>query len=164
MDVCHSQLVPGDKMADNDIPLYSQSQQYVSDPPISKFGRHIVTNMSLTEDRDIILTVHPWNSEESRTVLLTGFWLVRGLALVRVSKNITIEWKAMVIIAIECHVVCECCRSQTQVEVGDVVNVIGEFDSSGSCQINDGENFLVVNPDHLVSGTAVVSGAQCMRR
>lgn len=49
-------------------------------------------------------------------------------------------------------------------EVGDVVNVIGEFDSSGSCQISDGENFLIVNPDHLVSGTAVVSGAQCMRR
>jgi len=36
------------------------------------------------------------------------------------------------------------------------VNIIGEFDEWGNCDINHDNNFLIVHPDILVSGTRVV--------
>lgn len=47
---------------------------------------------------------------------------------------------------------------------GDTVHVIGEFDSEGKCVINRRENFLVVHPDILVSGTRVAGSFSCSRR
>ncbi|PKI63441.1 hypothetical protein CRG98_016108 [Punica granatum] len=36
---------------------------------------------------------------------------------------------------------------------GDTVNVIGRFDDHGKCNVNRGNNLLIVHPDLLVSGT-----------
>ncbi|KAG5627158.1 hypothetical protein H5410_012376 [Solanum commersonii] len=47
---------------------------------------------------------------------------------------------------------------------GDTIHVIGEFDSEGKCEINRGENFLIVHPDILVSGTRVAGSFSCSRR
>lgn len=46
-------------------------------------------------------------------------------------------------------------RCYSVVAPGDTIHVIGEFDSEGKCEINRGENFLIVHPDILVSGTRV---------
>lgn len=47
-------------------------------------------------------------------------------------------------------------RSYSVVAPGNTVNIIGEFDEGGSCDINHDNNFLIVHPDILVSGTRVV--------
>lgn len=39
---------------------------------------------------------------------------------------------------------------------GDTVNVIGEFDEQGKCDVNRDNSFLIVHPDTLVSGTRVL--------
>ncbi|XP_057735267.1 choline/ethanolaminephosphotransferase 1-like isoform X2 [Arachis stenosperma] len=36
---------------------------------------------------------------------------------------------------------------------GDTVNIIGQFDEGGSCDIGHENNFLIVHPDILLSGT-----------
>lgn len=55
-------------------------------------------------------------------------------------------------------------RADLHLEAGDLVHIIGEFDKKGRIDITDGENFIIVHPDHLISGTSVVSGLYCMRR
>ncbi|XP_021906545.1 uncharacterized protein LOC110821122 [Carica papaya] len=40
---------------------------------------------------------------------------------------------------------------------GDTANIIGEFDDEGKCDVNHDNNFLIVHPDILVSGTRVLS-------
>jgi len=52
----------------------------------------------------------------------------------------------------------------TYVTVDDTVNVIGTFDLDSVCRITDNDNFIIVNPDLLVSGTTIVSTMRCMRR
>ncbi|KAJ8756155.1 hypothetical protein K2173_024702 [Erythroxylum novogranatense] len=47
---------------------------------------------------------------------------------------------------------------------GDTVNVIGEFDEQGKCDVNSKMNLLIVQPDILVSGTRVVRSFSCPRR
>ncbi|XP_073140812.1 DNA replication ATP-dependent helicase/nuclease JHS1 isoform X2 [Henckelia pumila] len=47
---------------------------------------------------------------------------------------------------------------------GDTINVIGEFDCQGICDVNREKNFLIVHPDILVSGTRVSSSFSCPRR
>ncbi|XP_073037531.1 DNA replication ATP-dependent helicase/nuclease JHS1 isoform X4 [Primulina eburnea] len=47
---------------------------------------------------------------------------------------------------------------------GDTINVIGEFDCQGICDVNRDKNFLIVHPDNLVSGTRVSSSFSCPRR
>ncbi|CAA0842768.1 DNA replication helicase- putative [Striga hermonthica] len=47
---------------------------------------------------------------------------------------------------------------------GDTVNVIGEFDALGKCDVNCKRNFLIVHPDILVSGTRVSASFSCPRR
>ncbi|CAL0302859.1 unnamed protein product [Lupinus luteus] len=46
---------------------------------------------------------------------------------------------------------------------GDTVNVIGQFEG-GNCNIDHDNNFLIVHPDILMSGTRVASSFSCARR
>jgi len=55
-------------------------------------------------------------------------------------------------------------RYDTAVQTGDVVNIVGEFDADGVCHITDQSNFIVVEPDRLLSGTSIVNSVHCMRR
>jgi len=55
-------------------------------------------------------------------------------------------------------------RYDTAISPGDVVNVVGTFDTDGICHVTNESNFIVVHPDHLLSGTSVVSSVHCMRR
>ncbi|XWS56828.1 hypothetical protein CRYUN_Cryun09bG0119000 [Craigia yunnanensis] len=47
---------------------------------------------------------------------------------------------------------------------GDTVNVIGEFDDEGKCNVDHENNFLIIHPDILVSGTRVAASFSCPRR
>uniref|UniRef100_A0A3N7HRX1 DNA helicase n=1 Tax=Populus trichocarpa TaxID=3694 RepID=A0A3N7HRX1_POPTR len=47
---------------------------------------------------------------------------------------------------------------------GDTVNVIGEFDDQGKCDVDRDNNLLIVHPDILVSGTRVAASFSCPRR
>ncbi|XP_021612067.1 DNA replication ATP-dependent helicase/nuclease JHS1 isoform X4 [Manihot esculenta] len=47
---------------------------------------------------------------------------------------------------------------------GDTVNVIGEFDDQGNCEVDHDNNLLIVHPDILVSGTRVAASFSCARR
>lgn len=47
---------------------------------------------------------------------------------------------------------------------GDTVNVIGEFDDQGKCDVNHENNFLVIHPHIMVSGTRVAASFNCPRR
>lgn len=59
-----------------------------------------------------------------------------------------------------------CCdRADTPIRAGDVVNVIGEFDSKGYICIDMKQNnMMVINPDYLVSGSVIASSTTCVRR
>ncbi len=46
-------------------------------------------------------------------------------------------------------------RFYSVVAPGDTVNVIGEFDDQGKCDVDRDNNFIIVHPDILVSGTRV---------
>lgn len=46
-------------------------------------------------------------------------------------------------------------RFYSIVAPGDTVNVIGEFDDQGKCDVDRDNNFIIVHPDVLVSGTRV---------
>ncbi|KAK3727809.1 hypothetical protein QZH41_008231, partial [Actinostola sp. cb2023] len=54
----------------------------------------------------------------------------------------------------------------TEVEPGDLVHVTGEFDmTSGICILdNQTDQYIVVHPDTLVSGTTVAGATRCLRR
>lgn len=52
----------------------------------------------------------------------------------------------------------------TVIAPGDTVNVIGEFDDQGKCDVGHENNFLIVHPDVLVSGTRVAASFSCPRR
>ncbi|XP_038047126.1 DNA replication ATP-dependent helicase/nuclease DNA2-like isoform X2 [Patiria miniata] len=52
----------------------------------------------------------------------------------------------------------------TLVEEGDTVAVHGRFDSAGMCTVDQQNNFLVVHPDRLLTGTNVSRSIRCMRR
>ncbi|KAK7350768.1 hypothetical protein VNO77_09705 [Canavalia gladiata] len=47
---------------------------------------------------------------------------------------------------------------------GDTVNIIGQFDEGGSCDVDHDNNFLIVHPDILLSGTRVAASFSCPRR
>ncbi|KAF8030733.1 hypothetical protein BT93_D0041 [Corymbia citriodora subsp. variegata] len=47
---------------------------------------------------------------------------------------------------------------------GDTVNVIGQFDVQGKCDVSKESNLVVVHPDLLVSGTQVAASFTCPRR
>jgi hypothetical protein len=51
-----------------------------------------------------------------------------------------------------------------KLKLGTVLNVIGSFDCQGECIIDIENNFLVVNPDVLVSATTVADSLHCARK
>ncbi|XP_071490385.1 DNA replication ATP-dependent helicase/nuclease DNA2-like [Diadema antillarum] len=53
---------------------------------------------------------------------------------------------------------------ESAVEEGMVVAIHGSFDAGGVCRLDGQGGFLVVNPDHLLTGTAVSNSIRCMRR
>ncbi|KAL1192958.1 DNA replication ATP-dependent helicase/nuclease JHS1 [Cardamine amara subsp. amara] len=50
------------------------------------------------------------------------------------------------------------------VSPGDSINVIGEFDGDGKCDVDHQNNFLIVHPDTVVAGTRVAASFGCPRR
>lgn len=54
--------------------------------------------------------------------------------------------------------------ARTDSNVGDIVEIIGEFDTSGTCTISASSNFLILHPDILVATTRVATSFQCLRR
>ncbi|XP_054795481.1 DNA replication ATP-dependent helicase/nuclease JHS1-like isoform X1 [Prosopis cineraria] len=54
--------------------------------------------------------------------------------------------------------------SYSVVAPGDTVNIIGQFDDWGHCDVDHDNNFLIVHPDILVSGSRVAASFTCPRR
>lgn len=52
----------------------------------------------------------------------------------------------------------------TPASVKSWVHVIGAFESSGQCIIDNAQNILILHPDQLVSSTVVADSFSCMRR
>jgi len=48
--------------------------------------------------------------------------------------------------------------------VGGYINVIGEFDSTGRCIIDNSKNMLILHPDTLISAVVVATSFACTRR
>lgn len=47
---------------------------------------------------------------------------------------------------------------------GSYVHILGKFDKAGQCTIDNGNNMLILHPDHLLSATVVADSFSCMRR
>ena len=47
---------------------------------------------------------------------------------------------------------------------GSFIHVLGTFDKTGECIVDDGHNFLILHPDHLISATVVADSFSCTRR
>lgn len=47
---------------------------------------------------------------------------------------------------------------------GSYIHLIGEFDITGHCVVDDAQNMIVLHPDHLISATVVADSFQCTRR
>lgn len=56
------------------------------------------------------------------------------------------------------------CWFDTQCTPGSYVHVIGNFDKTGQCYIDDAHNMLILHPDHLISATVVADSFGCLRR
>ncbi|KAK5235684.1 DNA replication endonuclease-helicase Dna2 [Exophiala xenobiotica] len=52
----------------------------------------------------------------------------------------------------------------TRCTKGSYVHVIGKFDRTGQCVVNDVDNMIILHPDHLISSTVVGDSFTCMRR
>lgn len=52
----------------------------------------------------------------------------------------------------------------TPASVKSFVHVIGNFESSGQCIIDNDQNILILHPDQLISATVVADSFSCMRR
>ena len=48
--------------------------------------------------------------------------------------------------------------------MGSHVHVIGDFDRSGQCIIDNKQNLLILHPDHLISATVVGDSFTCIRK
>lgn len=44
------------------------------------------------------------------------------------------------------------------------IHLIGDFDATGQCVVNDTHNMVILHPDHLVSATVVADSIGCQRR
>ncbi|EAW10650.1 bifunctional ATP-dependent DNA helicase/ssDNA endodeoxyribonuclease DNA2 [Aspergillus clavatus NRRL 1] len=44
------------------------------------------------------------------------------------------------------------------------IHLIGDFDPTGQCVVDDSHNMIVLHPDHLVSATVVADSISCQRR
>lgn len=47
---------------------------------------------------------------------------------------------------------------------GSYVHLIGEYDRTGKCIVDDANNMLILHPDHLISATVVADSFTCTRR
>lgn len=47
---------------------------------------------------------------------------------------------------------------------GSQIRIVGNFDATGQCLINDSAGFLILYPDHLFSATVVADSFSCLRR
>ncbi|KAK2737173.1 Tripartite DNA replication factor [Myotisia sp. PD_48] len=47
---------------------------------------------------------------------------------------------------------------------GSFIHLLGEFDCSGQCVVDDENNAIVLHPDHLISATVVADSFACSRR
>jgi DNA replication ATP-dependent helicase Dna2 len=52
----------------------------------------------------------------------------------------------------------------TSVNAKAFVHVIGTFQSTGQCVIDNNQNILILHPDQLISATVVADSFTCMRR
>lgn len=52
----------------------------------------------------------------------------------------------------------------TRCTKGSYIHIIGKFDRTGQCIVNDADNMIIVHPDHLISSTVVGDSFTCMRR
>jgi DNA replication ATP-dependent helicase Dna2 len=53
---------------------------------------------------------------------------------------------------------------ETPVTPKAFVHVIGIFDASGRCIVDDNTNLIILHPDHLLSSTVVADSFSCIRR
>lgn len=44
------------------------------------------------------------------------------------------------------------------------IHIIGDFDPSGQCVVDNSKNMVIVHPDHLISATVVADSFSCIRR
>jgi DNA replication ATP-dependent helicase Dna2 len=44
------------------------------------------------------------------------------------------------------------------------IHLIGDFDRSGQCVVDDADNMIILHPDHLISATVVADSFTCTRR
>ena len=52
----------------------------------------------------------------------------------------------------------------TRCTKGSYVHLIGRFDHTGRCIVNDADNMIILHPDHLISSTVIGDSFTCMRR
>ncbi|OCT51852.1 DNA replication ATP-dependent helicase/nuclease dna2 [Cladophialophora carrionii] len=52
----------------------------------------------------------------------------------------------------------------TRCTKGSYVHIIGRFDRTGRCVVDDADNMIILHPDHLISSTVVGDSFTCMRR
>jgi len=53
---------------------------------------------------------------------------------------------------------------ETRCTKGSYVHVIGHFDHTGQCIVDDVDNMIILHPDHLISSTVVGDSFTCTRR
>ncbi|XP_072032876.1 DNA replication ATP-dependent helicase/nuclease DNA2-like [Amphiura filiformis] len=53
---------------------------------------------------------------------------------------------------------------ETPLHEGSIVAIHGAFDEQGICKITPQQNFIIVNPDLLLTGTNVTKSIRCLRR
>ncbi|XP_070570774.1 DNA replication ATP-dependent helicase/nuclease DNA2-like [Ptychodera flava] len=54
--------------------------------------------------------------------------------------------------------------SSTLVDIGSTVSVHGDFDTTDTCIVDQERNFILVEPDLLLTGTNIASSIRCARR
>ena len=47
---------------------------------------------------------------------------------------------------------------------GSYVHLLGDFDRTGQCIVDDANNMIILHPDHLISATVVADSFTCTRR
>jgi DNA replication ATP-dependent helicase Dna2 len=52
----------------------------------------------------------------------------------------------------------------TVISPGAFVHIVGSFDRDGVCVVDNKQNYIIVNPDFLVSATTVADTVSCMRK
>src|SRR6266536_3701037 len=53
---------------------------------------------------------------------------------------------------------------ETPATVKAFVHVMGDFDRSGRCIIDDDQHMIILHPDHLISSTVIADSFGCTRR